>query len=262
MSDDEFPHGDHPAGTPQPPGDPPDDREVKSYDPAAVRRLLDDVLGPEVSPTELRRRIDQYNAEHGYTGDEFEDADDGDDDDESFEDGDDGRATAAVVQFPTTTIGEPFNAPPAQARATPNGTAAAANGAAPAEESPPAVVYDFRGYDRPVEHPAFDELRRFVHWLVWHFELGEVVPQCWAEHDAIAEELAAIFEARRDIWAATAKTHNALDQTIWLGYLEAALVRIEKRWDRNQCGASSKHQPNIARSVWAGMAGPETEEPF
>jgi hypothetical protein len=97
---------------------------------------------------------------------------------------------------------------------------------------------------------------------VWHFELGEVVPQCWAENDAIAEELAAIFEARRDIWAATAKTHNALDQTIWLGYLESALVRIEKRWDRNQCGASSKHQPNIARSVWAGMAGPETEEPF
>jgi len=233
---------------------PPDDPDAISYDPTAVKRLLDKILGPEVSPEELRRRIAQYDAEHGHAEGDDEAYDDDD------EEADDEGAVADVLQPPTG--GVTFSGVSPLPCAPANGTNPAMSDADPAEEAPPAVVYDFRGYDRPSQHPAFDDLRRFVHWLVWHFELGEVVPQCWAEHDAIAEELAAIFEARRDIWTTTAKTHHALDQMSWLGHLEAALVRIEKRWDRNQCGASSRHQSSIVRSVWSDMVGPETDEPF
>jgi len=217
------------------------DEGAAPYDPEAVRRLLADVLGPELDPESLRLEIEKYKADLG---------EDDDEDDEELEE--DARPAAA-----SPVADQPFKAPVAQqSPASTNG----ANGAPPGEDDPPVVIYDFRGYAHPSDHPAFDDLRRFVHWLVWHFELGENVPECWAQHDAIVEELAAIFESRRDIWAATAKTHSPLDQTIWLGYLDSALARIEKRWDRNQCGGSGKHTPNVERSVWAGMAGPEPDE--
>lgn len=143
------------------------------------------------------------------------------------------------------------------------------------EGGPTAVTFNFFGFESPADHPEFETLERWVRWLVWHFELGDVIPSCWAEHDAIAEETAALYEAWTRIYSVTSTKHHPLDQITWLAHLDRSLKRISTRWDRGNCGSRGQHDPDTAfRSVWTDMAevgspdpcvslwGRRREEPF
>jgi hypothetical protein len=126
-----------------------------------------------------------------------------------------------------------------------------------------AVTYNFFDCAKPSDHPGFEALEHWVHWLVWHFELGDVVPPCWAEHDAIAEEMAALHQGWTGIYEARAAGHP-LDKLTWLGHLDSSLGRVATKWDRANCGSRGQHDAeNSLRSVWPDMAetgGPHPEK--
>ena len=49
------------------------------------------------------------------------------------------------------------------------------------------------------------ELRLWVEWLVWRFALDHrTIPECWARHGAVVEELSALYTAWQDAY-----THSA-----------------------------------------------------
>jgi len=115
--------------------------------------------------------------------------------------------------------------------------------------------YNFYGYETPSEHPVFRVLERWVRWLVWHFELGDAVPPCWADHDAIAEEMIALYRAWEGSYNAPPKDGQPTDQLTWLGLLDASLTRISTKWDRANCGSRGQHDTETSlRSVWPDMA--------
>ncbi|MGD0321326.1 MAG: hypothetical protein ABSC00_06960 [Acidimicrobiales bacterium] len=126
-----------------------------------------------------------------------------------------------------------------------------------------AITYNFFDCDKPSDHLVFEALEHWVRWLVWHFELGDVVPVCWAEHDAIAEEMAALYEGWTGIYEARSAGHP-LDQLTWLGHLDSSLSRVATKWDRANCGSRGQHDAeNSLRSVWPDMAehgGPYHED--
>jgi hypothetical protein len=142
--------------------------------------------------------------------------------------------------------------------------AASAGGDSDEDDSTSGVIFNFRPYNTPSEHPRFAELERWVRWFVWHFELSEVVPACWAQHDGIAEEIAALHEGWIGIYEAEPGSHHPLDQLTWLGHLESSLTRIG-RWDRGNCGQNGKHRPESSRAAWpdqvvAGNPYPDNQE--
>jgi len=117
------------------------------------------------------------------------------------------------------------------------------------------VVYNFRYYPDLTTHPGIFALEDWTEWLVWHFELGEIVPACWPQHPAMAEELAALYEAWDTIYNGPNNNQGAFDQLTWLSQLDASLQRIHGRWDRSDCGSSGAHPAERVRSVWPGMKG-------
>ncbi|HEX3840763.1 MAG TPA: hypothetical protein VHU85_08225 [Acidimicrobiales bacterium] len=134
------------------------------------------------------------------------------------------------------------------------------DGDSTAEESVPSVAFNFHPCEPPSDHPLFFELEAWVRWLVWHFELGETVPPCWAEHPAVVEEMAGLYEGWTGIYTASAEGHHPLDQLSWLGHLDSSLARVATKWDRSGCGPRGVHE-NKTRSVWPDMAEPNSSHP-
>ena len=127
------------------------------------------------------------------------------------------------------------------------------DGGDPTDELVPSVAFNFRPYEPPSDHPLFFELEAWVRWLVWHFELGEIVAPCWAEHPAVVEEMAGLYEGWTGIYTAGAEGHHPLDQLSWLGHLDSSLARVATKWDRSGCGPRGVHEDKT-RSVWPDMA--------
>jgi hypothetical protein len=119
--------------------------------------------------------------------------------------------------------------------------------------SGPTAVFNFRGFEPPSDHPLFFELEAWVRLLVWHFELGEIVSPCWAEHPAVVEEMAGLYEGWTGIYTAGAEGHHPMDQLSWLGHLDSSLARVATKWDRSGCGPRGVHEDKT-RSVWPDMA--------
>ena len=125
----------------------------------------------------------------------------------------------------------------------------------------PPVSFNFRDFPDVSDHPLIHMLETWTEWLVWHFELGEIIPSCWPQHPAIAEELAGLFESWDVIYVGPNSSKSAFDQLTWLSQLEVSLRRIHERWDRSDCGSSGAHPGERVRSVWPGMTGnPEDKD--
>ncbi|MCB2177843.1 MAG: hypothetical protein KQH57_18690 [Actinomycetales bacterium] len=75
------------------------------------------------------------------------------------------------------------------------------------------------------ETEQIKELRLWVEWLVWRFALDHrTIPECWAQHGAIVEELSALYTAWQDAYTHSAEAEAPLQ---WM--LQFALARQRLR---------------------------------
>lgn len=70
------------------------------------------------------------------------------------------------------------------------------------------------------------EVARWVRWLVGTYQLEEVVQPCWERHDALVEELTALYVAWAGAWSGDERPDQAV---VWHSQLSAAHERL-KRW--------------------------------
>src|SRR5688572_17783431 len=72
------------------------------------------------------------------------------------------------------------------------------------------------------------KLTKWVTWLIERYELGDVLPACWAQHGAIVEELDALRIGWIDL---VDQGSGDLGPAQWHDYLHRALDRIDgPRW--------------------------------
>jgi hypothetical protein len=97
---------------------------------------------------------------------------------------------------------------------------------------------------------TWSELREWVDWLTTRYNLDEVVPPCWWSHDAMIEELTALYAG----WHAAYMDFDArgFDPLAWHEALDRSLVRVQ-RWNRQGCRPEShRDDPPTLRVVTTG----------
>jgi hypothetical protein len=107
------------------------------------------------------------------------------------------------------------------------GTVARLAGAAPASTERPPVEDDTGAHGVAAD----EDLVAWVQWLVARYELDNV-PDCWAQHGALVEEL----DALRVGWFDTiGKGQGGLAGMQWHDYFGRTLERFDRRWRARNC---------------------------
>jgi len=75
-------------------------------------------------------------------------------------------------------------------------------------------------------------LADWVGWLVEHYGLNDVVPECWEQHPPVAEELRALNIAW--VGATDPIDGRPSDLLLWHEALQRCVARI-REWDRAKC---------------------------
>lgn len=79
----------------------------------------------------------------------------------------------------------------------------------------------------------------FCDWLIATFRLTKWFPPCWRAHTALVEEAQALFLGWNNAWLPGTEPAGPLN---WLRELDAALHRIETRW-QIACDADQHRSP-------------------
>ena len=96
------------------------------------------------------------------------------------------------------------------------------------------ITWAFLDADKEAEQLV--ELTKWVHWLRWRFTLDHrTVPECWAQHGALLEELSALYTAWQNSYA---YSNDGAAPLQWMAQFAFARQRLADWNARSGCRPS------------------------
>lgn len=94
------------------------------------------------------------------------------------------------------------------------------------------------------EAEQLEELTPWVDWLRWRFTLDHrTVPDCWAQHGAVIEELSALYSAWQKAFTFS---NDGADPLLWMAQFAHARQRLTDWNARSGCRPGEHRAPPAA----------------